>query len=103
MRRQWASKAQSFYSNLLSVSEDTNVTDVVTAFEDLLQGYKSTRSTPSTYKTKRRHSYDEEHEDGDREKGGYQSQQRYYSTDDIEPPSRPPPAIPIDEDEDEDK
>lgn len=100
MRRQWASKAQSFYSNLLSVSEDTNVTDVVTAFEDLLQGYKSTRCTPSTYKTKRRHSYDEEHEDGDREKGGYQSQQRYYSTDDIEPPSRPPPAIPIDEDED---
>ena len=85
---------------MVSVSEDTNVTDVVTAFEDLLQGYKSTRSTPSTYKTKRRGSYDEEHEDGDREKGGHQSRQRYYSTDDIEPPNRHPPAIPHDEDED---
>jgi hypothetical protein len=79
LRRQWASKAQYFFANLLSVNqhqEDIDVSDVISSFEDLLQGYVTTKSTPSKAKPKRQ----EDHT----------VQPRYYSTEDIEEISRSP-------------
>lgn len=87
LRRQWAAKAQSFYSSLLKASETIDVTPVISAFEDLLQGYRTTRTTPSTYK-QRGSKWQQD------SSVPPLPQPRYYSTEDIEPPSYPPPPVP---------
>ena len=55
LRRQWAAKAQRFSTNLHQVPKDhSEAEDLYRAFQDLLQGYKTTRVTPSAVYTKRK-------------------------------------------------
>lgn len=89
LRRQWASKAQFFYANLVSAGQNLEATEVINAFEDLLQGY--TRTTPTSFKIKSKPS-EKTKEDP--------LKQKCYSTEDIDqPPNWPAPPIPSDEDE----
>ena len=87
LRRQWASKAQNFRANLHSV-EETDVTDVVFSFEELLQGHKTIRrsiSPPSFRRIETQNDKDEDEE----ESVSPTSHSRSYSDEDIEPPPVP--------------
>lgn len=77
LRRQWAAKAQRFSANLHQVPKDENE-DLYRAFQDLLQGYKTTRVTPSAIYTKRKRdtSYKVEVDD-------IEEQHQYYSDEDV--------------------
>ena len=89
LRRQWTAKAQSFHYELVFIDENESDIDVslaVSLFRDLLQGYETTRTTPSAQKTSR-----------SRGKGdGSNKKERHYLTDDLlEAPNYPPPPPPI--------
>ena len=89
LRRQWAAKAQCFYANLQSTNEHNDeVSPVIAAFEDLLQGHTKPTARLSTKTKATNNSKD------------VPLQSRYYSTEDIDcPPSWPAPPIPLDEDD----
>lgn len=92
LRRQWTAKAQSFHVGLTTLDEDDestiDVTRVVILFKDLLQGYETTRTTPSVKKMPR-----SEGKGGSNRKGGEKPSQEYYD-DMLEPPPYPPPPVP---------
>ena len=94
LRRQWTAKAQSFQYGVIFIDENESEIDVslaVSLFRDLLQGYETTRTTPSALKTSRSRGKGDGSDK--RERHG---QQQYYSTDDLmEAPNYPPPPPPI--------